>query len=180
MLLAQQAADDVFQGEVVRGREDVDPAVVVVVQRPAGEARRRPVDAQLAAHVLERAVAVVLVQPAFAREVVQEQVGKAVVVVVDPGAALAEFLHLFIDAGPGGDFLERAVAAIAIQPVGLPLAGDEQVDPAVVVVVGPGGRVGIDRVEQAGLLGDVGEAAVAVVPQQASAGRRAEPTRRGG
>ena len=49
VLLAQQAADDVFQGQVVRSREDVDPAVVVVVPRPAGEAGRRPVDAQLAA-----------------------------------------------------------------------------------------------------------------------------------
>ncbi len=35
MLLAQQAADDVFQGEVVRSCEDVDPAVVVVVESPA-------------------------------------------------------------------------------------------------------------------------------------------------
>ena len=128
--------------------------------------------------VLERAVAVVPVQPAFAREVVEEQVGKAVVVVVDPGAALAEFLKLFVDAGLGGDFLERAVAAIAIQPVGLPLAGDEQVDPAVVVIVGPGRRVGIERVEQARFLGDVGEAAVAVVRQAAWDGRRAEPRRR--
>ena len=99
VLLAEQAADDVFQGEVVRSGEDVDPAVVVVVQRPAGEAREWPVDAQLVAHVLERAVAVVPVEPAFSRQVVQEQVGKAVVVKVEPGAALAEFLDLFVDAG---------------------------------------------------------------------------------
>ena len=52
---------------------------------------------------------------------------------------LAERVASAVDAGPGGDLFERAVAAIVIQPVRLVLAGDEEVEPAVVVVVGPGG-----------------------------------------
>ena len=100
-----------------------------------------------------------MIEPGIAGQVVEEQVGIAVVVVVDPGAALAEPLRLALHAGPGGDLLERAVAPVVIEAVGLALAGDEEVEPAVVVVVGPGGGVGIDRVEQAGFLGDVGEPA---------------------
>ena len=86
---------------------------------------------------------------AVAVQVVEEQVGIAVVVVVDPGGALA---------APGRRPATPALAAtsskvpsplVVIQPVGLLLAADEQVEQAVVVVVGPGGGVGVDRVEQA-------------------------------
>jgi hypothetical protein len=44
-----------------------------------------------------------------------------------------------------------------IEAVGLILAADEQVEPAVAIVIGPGGGVGIDRVEQSDRGGDVGE-----------------------
>ena len=92
--------------------------------------------------------------------------GIPVVVVVEPGAALGEPRRVAFHAGLGGDVLERAVALVAKQAVVLPLAGDEEVDPAVVVEVGPGGGVGIDGVEQAGFLGHVDEAAATVVSQQ--------------
>ena len=85
-----------------------------------------------------------------------------------------------LQAGLGGDLLERAVAPVVIQPVGLLLAADEQVEPAVVVVIGPGRRVGVDRVEQPGLLGDVGERAIAVVAEQAGPDRDGEARPREG
>ena len=157
--LAQQALDHVVERAVVAGGEDVEPAVVVVVPGPAREAVVGPVDAHRRGDVGEGAVAIVVIEPAVAVQVVEEQVGIAVVVVVDPGAALAEACRLALHAGLGGDLLERAVALVVIETVGLLLAADEQVEPAVVVVIGPGRGVGIDRVQQPGLLGDVGEAA---------------------
>ena len=99
--------------------------------------------------------ALVVVQPGEPAHAVDEEVRIAIVVIVDPGAALVELLAFAVDAGLGGDLFECAVAAIVIQPVGLLFAGDEEVEPAVVVVIGPGGRVGVDGLEQAGFLRDV-------------------------
>ena len=106
---------------------------------------------------------------------VEEQVGITVVVVVDPGATLAELRGVALHARLGGDFLKRTVTLVAIETVGLPLAADEQVDPAVVVVIGPGRGVGIDRVHHPRLLGDVGKAAGAVVSQQRGPSRHRKP-----
>ena len=98
----------------------------------------------------EGPVAIVM-QQAAGPGVVEEQVGIAVVVVVDPGAALAEVAGFALHAGLGGDLLECAVTLVVVETVGLPLAADEKVDPAIVVVIGPGGGVGIDRVQRARL-----------------------------
>ncbi len=62
-----------------------------------------------------------------------------------------------------------------IKVVGLPLARDEQVDPAVVIVVGPAGRVGIDWIEQTCVQGDVCEVALAIVSQQRRADNVGNP-----
>ena len=77
---------------LVGGGEDVEPAVVVEVERPAREAVDRPVDAHFAGDVREGAVAVVAKQPGGAAAVsidVHEQIGVAVVVEVDPRSAQA-------------------------------------------------------------------------------------------
>ena len=61
------------------------------------------------------------------------------------------------DAGRGGDVLERAVALVVVEPaavapgsgvVAVVLAADEQVEPAVVVVVAPDGRLGRERLAE--------------------------------
>ena len=69
-----------------------------------------------------------------------------------------------------------AVAAVVIQPVGLSLTGDEQVEPAVIIVIGPGRRIGIDRLQQAGFGSHVGEAAIAVIAQQRGPDRVRKPS----
>ena len=46
-----------------------------------------------------------------------------------------------VDAGRRGDVLERAVAVVAEQLLGAVLVADEQIEPAVVVEVGPRGRL---------------------------------------
>src|ERR1017187_7240351 len=106
-------------------------------------------------------VSLVMIEPSRVLEVVDEQIGVAVVVVVDPGAALGVAGRLAFNSGARGDFLERAVTAVAIEAVLLVLACDEKVDPPVVVEVAPRGTVGVSGLEQTGLPGDVGESACA-------------------
>ena len=73
-----------------------------------------PVNAQLRGDVAERAVPLVVVEPAGSVHVRDEQVEPAVAVVVAPGRSLGD---AFIDdAGRGGDVLERAVALVVIEP----------------------------------------------------------------
>ena len=65
--------------------------------------------------------------------------GSAVAVVVavgDPHVGLGLPLAVEGDAPGGGDVLERAVAPVAPEGVGLGVVGDEDVDPAVAVEVG--------------------------------------------
>ena len=133
------------------------------------------VDAHRRRHVGERAVPVVVVEPGVAVHIVDEQVRIVVVVEVDPVGTLAEHDGSCSHTGPGGDVLERPVAAVVIQAVGLVFAEDEDVEPAVVVVVRPARRRGIDRTLQPRLLRDVAEFAVAVVPQQALWHRQGKP-----
>src|SRR5207248_510606 len=98
-----------------RGGEDVDPAVVVVVAGPAGEAAGRTVDAHLLRDVRESAVAVVAEQPGRpgglaqqGRDAdVQEQVGVAVVVEVEPRCPQDVAHDVGGQAGPGRHLLER-------------------------------------------------------------------------
>ena len=87
---AELAPDDLGERRPGAGDEEVEPAVVVVVPEPAGEAVVRLGDAEPLGDVGERAVAVVVVEPIGLAQVRDVQVGPAVVVVVAPGDALAE------------------------------------------------------------------------------------------
>src|SRR5215468_7302821 len=86
----------------------------------------------------------------------------AVAVVVNPGASGAPADALVMQACLPGDIGERAVAIVVPQNVMAPI-GEEQVVPAIVVIItdtyahAPAGAL------QAGLLGNVCKSAVAVV-----------------
>src|SRR5205085_7449225 len=121
--------------------EKVEPAVVVVVPEPAGEAELRAGDTHLRADVGEGAVAVISEQARPAGHVRDVQVGIAVAVEVAPVGALAD-QTLVGQAGPLGHLLERAVAAIVVQIAAARLAADEKIEPAVVVVIRPDGDLG--------------------------------------
>ena len=74
---------------------------------------------------------------------------------------------LAADAGVERHLREPPVGAVAVQEVGDPVVGDEDVHAPVAVVVGDGDAHPLARVPvQADLLGDVGEGAVAVVAQE--------------
>ena len=55
----------------------------------------------------------------------------------------------------GGDVLERAVPLVVVEPARLAHVRDEEVEPAVAVVVAPGRPLGAPLVDDAGRGGDV-------------------------
>ncbi len=157
--------------------EQVEPAVVVVVEEPRRKRLARLAHAGALGDVGEphdprRVLAVVVEQPvrAVERQVGDVQVRATVVVVVAPHGALDEA----DDGDPGlaGDVRERAVPVVVPQLARVRRLADrrfvshEQVDPPVVVVVGPG--AGLRRMErqEPGLLGDIVERPVAAVAQE--------------
>ena len=87
---------------VEAGGEDVEPAVVVVVPRPARKADLGPVDAHRLGDIVERAVAIVVIKPGGPFHIVDEQVRVIVVVEVDPVGTLAVKAGIPGDAGLGG------------------------------------------------------------------------------
>src|SRR6516162_5989500 len=123
---------------MVAGREDVQVAVVVVIEGPARKAALRTGYAHFGSNVGERAVAIVVEQLRSRVGISREEVGIAVVVIVDPSGPFADLLFA-LDAGLGGDLLEGAVAPISVQAVRAGLATDEEVEKTVVVEIGPGG-----------------------------------------
>src|SRR5690348_9194287 len=77
--------------------------------------------------------------------------------------------------GLHGNLLKSTVAPIMVELVRTFFVANIQVEEAVVVVVGPGRTIGVDRIHQAGLAGDVGEGAVAIVPEQTGPDGIGEP-----
>ena len=94
-----------------------------------------------------------------------EEVEMAVAVVVEEGAAGVPTGGGLEEAGFGGDVGEGAVAVVAVEDV-LAVVGDEEVVPAVVVVVADAAALSPAAAGEAGFSGDVGEGAVAVVLEE--------------
>jgi hypothetical protein len=150
--------------------EEIERAVVVVVPEPRAEALDRRQDTELARHVLELAVAEIVVEVVLGVQVADVEIGPAVLVVVAKTQALrvAEALH----AGALRDVVERAVAVVAEELVGRldrrrGLVADVEVEIPVVVDVGPGrGRRRVVDLTESRCEGHVDERAVAGVLEQ--------------
>ena len=95
--------------------------------------------------------------------VVDEEVEPAVVVEVPEPAGERPVVARPGDAHLAGDVAERAVPLVVVQPAGRVEVRDEEVEPAVAVVVAPGRPLGHALVDDAGRGGDVLERAVALV-----------------
>ena len=168
--LSEVMLDELLDRVRIRHDEQIEPAVVVVVEPPRREAGERLLHAQFRGKVLEGAVALVPVEEVVAEHVRRVEIGEPVVVVVAPRHALGE--GIAGDTGSDRHVLERAVVLVAIEAARRQLVADVEVDPAVVVVVGPRRRVRREHaVGEAGGLGHVGEYAVTVVAQQRVAHR---------
>jgi hypothetical protein len=141
----------------------------------------------------ESAVAIVAIELVGLGVVGEEEIGPAVIVVVNDGDT-ESFGGGIAEAGFVGDVLEGAVAAIVPEADGralvgfgravrfafaveraievgfdgpLNVIGDDEIELAVFVVVHPGGAgAEFFLTEEAGFLGDVGEGAVAVVVEE--------------
>ena len=183
----------VFGGDIpgtgpVTGDVDVEPAVVVIVPEPGGKTEGRFPDSGPIAD-LGKAQSAVGVRAVVVEEQIgfpqarDVNIGQTVVVVVtrDDGFDKADdgYSRAF------GHLGKSAVPVIVVEfagmdiPLGLGVAdelmsgtagdrfvADEQVDPAVVVEIRPGGRLGGMKREHTSRIGDVFKGAVAVVAQQ--------------
>ncbi len=98
-----------------------------------------------------------------------EQIELAVAVVVHKCAAGVPALAIAGDAGLLAHIGERAVAVVVVENI-LAEVGDEQIFEAVVVVVADADALSPAGVRHAGLRGDVGEGAVAIVLEQMRGG----------
>ena len=161
-------------GDVAVGGEDIGQPVEVDVEEETGERereerclphrrRRRFVD--------EQPVPLVMVQRHhLVREVADDEAGPAAAVVVggvDAHARARDAGFVERDAGRHADVREGAVSLVAIQLVRLRVVGDEQIEPAVGVVIDQGDaeRFG-RRVIETGAMRDVLERPVPLVPEQ--------------
>ena len=146
--------------DVGAGADLGERSVAVVVIE---EARRRLEDARDAVETLAELVVAAehVVRQRELDEAAQHQVEPAVVVVVEPDGARRPAGRG--DTGFVGDVGEGAVAVVLVERAA-PVGGDQDVWVAVVVVVGNGAaHPELAAAGDAGLVGDVGEGAVAVV-----------------
>src|SRR5437879_6231328 len=134
------AFDLVF--DVAVGYEDVGPAIVVVVEEETAEAERderRASDFGLRGFVDEQAVAFVVVErDHLIGKVADDDAGvSAAVIVGGVGAHAGAGYAVFTEGDAGGDaaLFERSVFLVEVELVGLRVVGDQEVGPAVGVVI---------------------------------------------
>src|SRR5262249_54468705 len=148
--------------------DHVEEAVEIVVEEggaEAGEGETGRAETADGGTVLEGAVAAVApVVVRLRREVGDEEVEAAVAVDVAriDGQGRRRAAVLFrADAGSEGDVAEATAAEVLVEAVDRAVVGDEQVGPAVVVVVEEDHPETLAaRFDQPGIAGDVGEGAV--------------------
>ena len=157
-------------GDVAVGAEDVEVAVVVVVEEFGAERQGQKARLQsgFERHVLELQLAEVAVQRVvLPRKGGKEDVRETVAVEIgDLGSHACHRLAVHVEPGVGGvrDVLEGSVALVAVQEIAHAVVGDKDVGPAIEVDIADhhaepfAGAVGDARFD-----GDVGEGAVVVV-----------------
>ncbi len=151
-ILASHLVDRAQKG----GDEEVLPAVVVVVPEPGREAVGGLAHAALSRHFVEAAIAAIHEQEIAITEVGDVEVGAAVVIDVAPCRALGQRAEA--QTRRERRVFEGAVAATAEQLTERELVADEDVQPAIAVVVRPGGDMGaVGRAAESDSIGDVFE-----------------------
>ena len=151
------------------------PTIVVVVEKPGTEALPGELDPCLCRYIGKGPVMIIVVKKIVAADIGDEEIRIAIVVVVGGHHSFGKLRA--VDAGSQRNVLERAIAAIVVHLAGTLLVGDEEIEPAVVVDVGPGRGLRSKHVSaQAGFPRDIGKCAVAVVTQQRKRHRHLPPS----
>ncbi len=164
--------------DVAVGDEDVRPAVEIVVEEKTAEAEREQgsaTDIGARGFVDEEAFAFVVIERNhLIGKIGDEDAGGAGMIVIGgvnahAGAGYAVFAEG--DSGDDGFFGEGAVAVVAIELVGLGVVGEEEIGPAVVVVINDGDAESFGGgIGEAGFFGGVFESAVAAIVPEADGG----------
>src|SRR5580704_4624105 len=149
---------------VVAGHKQVGPTVIVVIEKPGGEALPRFLHSGLKRNIGKGSVVIVVIKRIVAVEIGDVEINIAVVIVIARNHAFGE--GDAIDPGGMRDVFEGAVALVAIEMAGSILVAHEKIEIAVVINVGPNAGLRLQgQVKPAGC-GHVGESAVAIVAQQ--------------
>ena len=168
-------------GRIAGPQVEVEPAVVVEVAEVGPHRGAREGQAELPGCVVEATLAVVPIDPdrdaALGEPQVaagdirnrwfvagDQQIDVAVVVVVPEPArkALLWSGHAELRC----DIPERAVSLVVVEAVQERVVRDEEIGPAVSVVVSPDRRLGVQVVLDSSLTGDIGEGTVAIIPKE--------------
>src|SRR5580658_3643174 len=158
------------------GDEDVLPAVVIVVEEKAPEAKRnqrRAANFRARSFIHKQPIAFVVVERKhLVRKISNDQAGAAGAVVIRSVNAHTGARHTIFaepDAGRNRALFKRAVLLIHIKFVGLRVVRDQDVGPSIVVVIENGDAESLrSRIVKASLLRGVFELAVAEVMPEAS------------
>src|SRR5215469_877250 len=166
------ALDLIF--DVTVGDKNVGPAVVVVIEKEAAETeghQRTAADFRLRRLVDKKTIALVVIErDHLVGEIADDNARAPAAIVVrgiDAHAGARHSVFTETDAGRDSTLLECTVAFVQIQLVGLGIVGDQNVGPAVTVVIenrDPQALRG--RVGESGLLGSILKfASLQVVPE---------------
>jgi hypothetical protein len=160
-----------FGVDVAIDEKKIGPAVVVEIEKHRTPSEIFCVEAKAGgiSDVVESSIAVVAIESGgVVGEICFEDVQLAVTVEVGDGRAHAGLsVAVFVEGGASGDgdISESAVAIIVIENAGGAVAGDENVRPAVIVVIESGDAQGVMSIGSidVGFCADVFESAVAAV-----------------
>src|SRR5712671_8164325 len=156
------------------GDEDIRPAIIVIIEKKASEAQRDqsgPSNFGLRGLVHKKSAAFIVVERHhLVGEVADDDAGMAAAVVVGGVHAHAGARHaIFAESYTSGDsaLFEGAIFFIEVEFVGLSVIGNQDVGPAVTVVIEDGDAQAFrSGIAEPGFLGDIFKfAATQVVPQ---------------
>ena len=169
-------------GDLVAGHEDVLPAIVIVIEKPAGKTVERLGDTRDSGNIGEEpavrgpqfriAGAVIAEQPVRATQHRDVEIGTAIIIEVSGHHSLHVVAHRH--AAQARDLLEGPVALVVKQFAEMPRLGGagkrliahEQIQPAVSIEVEPGGCLRRMKQKEPGCFGHIFERAVSPVSQQ--------------
>src|SRR5438876_1613128 len=150
------------------GHEEVQPAVVVVVKKPAGKAEDRQLNVQLLCKLCKGAIMIVPIEKVLARIVGHIEIRIPVTIVIARHHGLTEGRPIYTC--EMRNLAERTVAVIMKELRGRMLIADKKVQKPIIIKVSPHRALSRCRANrQPGLAGNIGERAVAVVPQKRAA-----------
>src|SRR6266567_1753536 len=139
MRKAEISADGLLHRHVIAGDEQIGPAVVVVVEKPGGEAGQGLLHACLLRNLGEGAVVVVVIEKVVPGEIRYIQIRVSIIVVIGRCHTLGDRNAVYTSRMR--DVLEGSVTAIVKQIARTLFIANEQIEEAIVIYIQPDHRL---------------------------------------